>query len=139
MRLVVSVLVALMLSDTTQQDTRRERINKRDKRLEVAELVRQASNETHIFEVIFRANRVSGTHFVATSNYAYRHVTVNWIASLARHNLTKFVVLCLDEETLLFLASGGYLDHVALVPRDWFVYIYIYKVIWVGIFDGDFF
>jgi hypothetical protein len=84
------------------------------------EFLRQASNETHIFEVVFRENAISGTHLLATSNFAYRYLTLNWIVSLARQNLTQFVILCLDEETLLFLASRNYANHVALIPPVWY-------------------
>ena len=84
-----------------------------------SDFVEQSLNETHIFEVVFKENMIRGTHLLATSNYAYRHLTMNWIVSLVRQNLTKFVVLCLDEETLRYLVNHNYAKHVALIPREW--------------------
>lgn len=46
-------------------------------------------------------------------------MTLNWILSLKKINIDKFLILCLDQDLFNFLAHKGYLDNLFMVPSDW--------------------
>jgi hypothetical protein len=70
-------------------------------------------------DVVINRNKINGVVIVATSNYAFKDITLNWILSLKRNNYTGFVVLSFDERLAVFLAERGLENHVAIVPSGW--------------------
>jgi hypothetical protein len=81
--------------------------------------MQEIADEAFIFNSIIPGNKINGTVIVANSNYAFRTLTLNWIASLRRNNYDKFVVFSFDSQLAEFLAERGFQDNVAVVPAHW--------------------
>jgi hypothetical protein len=106
------------------ETTPRPRVKPNIKRIvmtskEKADFIKQARDDDYIWDVVMTENQINGATIITTANYAYRNMTLNFIVSLLRTNHTKFVIFCLDEDFLIFLAERGYRDHVVLMPRRW--------------------
>lgn len=48
-----------------------------------------------------------GFVILTAANYAYRGVLVNWMASLQKLRIDNYIVLCLDDQMVLFMARIG--------------------------------
>jgi hypothetical protein len=81
--------------------------------------IQQAQSEDYIFDTVLPNNAISGAVIITISNYGYKNMTLNWIASLLRTGHTKFVVFCYDTDLLISLAEIGFRANVALVPTSW--------------------
>jgi hypothetical protein len=57
---------------------------------------------------------------VTIAHHQTKEFVLNWIKSLHRCNLTKFVVLSHDLQLVEFLKETNYGSQVALVPRKWY-------------------
>jgi hypothetical protein len=58
-------------------------------------------------------------------------MTLNWILSLKKVNIDKFLILCLDQDLFNFLAHKGYMDNLFMVPSDWHQFkLTQYLVVW---------
>jgi hypothetical protein len=72
---------------------------------------------------ILNKNKINDSfNIISISNYGYRDFTLNWIFSLKRINLTKFVVFCFDNQLFDYLIKNGYKENVLMVPTDWIDY-----------------
>lgn len=57
---------------------------------------------------------------VAAANYGMRNHVYNWIESLKRTEVTKFIIFCLDDKLYEHLILAGYDRQVAKIPDTWF-------------------
>jgi hypothetical protein len=57
---------------------------------------------------------------VAAANYGMRNHVYNWIESLKRTEVTKFIIFCLDDKLYEHLVLAGYDRQVAKIPDTWF-------------------
>jgi hypothetical protein len=110
--------------DCDKSTTERARVKPNIKRIvmtskEKADFIKLARNDDYIWETAMTNNQINGATIITTANYAYRNMTLNFIVSLLRTNHTKFLIFCLDEDFLIFLAERGYKDHVVLMPKRW--------------------
>ena len=78
----------------------------------------KSHEETQILSVLNR-NKIENTFIVTVSNSGFRDLTLNWILSLKRINITKFVIFSFDEEFVDYLISKGYKDNVLNLPKSW--------------------
>ncbi len=76
-------------------------------------------NESYILRVALKRNQINGINIVALSNYAYRNMTLNWIASLIRNKYLKFLIFSYDQELAVYLAARGFQDRVVILPNEW--------------------
>jgi hypothetical protein len=86
---------------------------------ELSNFLANADQEGHIFGELMKQNEVKGCTIVALSTYSYRVTTLNWIASLLRHNYTRFVIFSYDTQLAAYLAERGFAANVAIVPKHW--------------------
>jgi hypothetical protein len=56
----------------------------------------------------------------AVANSGMSNYTLNWIESLKRCNITKFVLFAIDESLFQTLSNAGYQNNVVMIPKDWF-------------------
>ena len=78
----------------------------------------QNLTKENILEVMNR-NKYDGSCIVTISNYGFKNLTLNWIESLKRINLSKFVIFALDIDIVKLLSQKGYEDRIVLVPNNW--------------------
>ncbi|RNA06245.1 glycosyltransferase family 77 [Brachionus plicatilis] len=74
--------------------------------------------ENNILAVLNR-NKIQNMFIVTVSNYGFRDLTLNWIISLKRINITKFVIFSFDQDFVNYLISKGYKDNVLDLPKSW--------------------
>ncbi|RNA14220.1 glycosyltransferase family 77 [Brachionus plicatilis] len=84
-----------------------------------------SSEEHQILEVINK-NKINDMIIVTVSNYGFRDLTLNWILSLEKINIKKFVIFSFDKEFVDYLFSKGYKDNVVKIPKNW-IYLSVDK------------
>lgn len=58
-------------------------------------------------------------------------MTLNWILSLKKININRFLIICLDQDLFNFFAHKGFIDNLLLVPDDWHDYeVTKYFTVW---------
>ena len=71
-------------------------------------------------EEIIKSNLINNEVLVVTvSNNGYEETTLNWILSLKKIKINKFLVICLDQELANYLSHKGYIGNILLAPPDW--------------------
>ncbi|RUS20175.1 nucleotide-diphospho-sugar transferase-domain-containing protein [Endogone sp. FLAS-F59071] len=60
------------------------------------------------------------TLVTAVVNNGMIEYTFNWIASLNRTNVHKFVVFCIDSQAHQALVDAGYGQNAVLIPKSWY-------------------
>ncbi|KAI7857612.1 nucleotide-diphospho-sugar transferase-domain-containing protein [Circinella umbellata] len=56
---------------------------------------------------------------IATANYGMRDYTYNWIESLKKTGVDKFLVFCLDDKLYKHMVNAGYEQNAATIPASW--------------------
>ncbi|KAG2219572.1 hypothetical protein INT45_002530 [Circinella minor] len=56
---------------------------------------------------------------IATANYGMRDYTYNWIESLKKTGVDKFLVFCLDDKLYKHMVNAGYEENAATIPASW--------------------
>ncbi|KAI8584409.1 hypothetical protein K450DRAFT_219742 [Umbelopsis ramanniana AG] len=56
----------------------------------------------------------------AVANSGMANYTLNWIESLKRCDIDKFMVFAIDSELVETLSAAGYENNVIAIPDDWF-------------------
>jgi hypothetical protein len=94
-------------------------LNKTNQNSEInSELIRLLRSEAYIDRVI-KINSLNGAVIVTLSSFAYRNLTLNWIASLKRLGHIRCVVFCIDDDLALFLSERGLTNQIAILPKQW--------------------
>lgn len=56
---------------------------------------------------------------ISITNNGIVQLTLNFIASLRKHNYSKFLIFCLDQLSYTTLAEYDVLDHIVILPSSW--------------------
>ncbi len=59
------------------------------------------------FRELLRTNAIGDVVIVSATNFAYRYLTLNLIASLKRNEIDKFLIFCFDSQVYSFLSLKG--------------------------------
>jgi hypothetical protein len=65
-------------------------------------------------------DRKNNVLLTAVANSGMTNYTLNWIESLKRCNIDKFLVFAIDDKLVESLSEAGYGDKVVTIPDDWF-------------------
>ncbi|CAO3688738.1 unnamed protein product [Umbelopsis ramanniana] len=65
-------------------------------------------------------DRKNNVLLTAVANSGMTNYTLNWIESLKRCNIDKFLVFAIDDKLVETLSEAGYGDKVVTIPEDWF-------------------
>jgi hypothetical protein len=71
---------------------------------------------------IMNDNFIDYTTIITIGNYGFREFILNWILSLKKCHLNKFVVFSYDQSLVDYLTEKGYRDNVILVSSKWLNY-----------------
>jgi hypothetical protein len=118
--LSISSIVLLKLIFLSQREIRLECFNGQIAKQNVTEkFLKEIRSEEYIFETALKLNKIGGVNIVALSNYAYREITLNWIASLIKNDYYRFVIFSFDAELAVFLAERGFKRNAVILPKKW--------------------
>ncbi|RUS13095.1 nucleotide-diphospho-sugar transferase-domain-containing protein [Endogone sp. FLAS-F59071] len=73
-----------------------------------------------IMDAIKANTQSDGTLIVAVVNSGMVNYTLNWIASLQRTKVSKYLVFCIDSELYTVLKDAGESAHAVEVPASWY-------------------
>lgn len=73
-----------------------------------------------IMDVIEANTQSDGTLIVAVVNNGMANYTLNWIASLKRTKVSKYLVFCIDSGLHTILNEAGESAHAVEVPASWY-------------------
>jgi len=59
------------------------------------------------------------TLLIAVVNHGMLDYTLNWIESLKRTDISKYLVFAIDQDLVDALTEKGLADHVVLIPDEW--------------------
>ncbi|GAB5592590.1 hypothetical protein Unana1_07490 [Umbelopsis nana] len=59
------------------------------------------------------------TLLIAVVNHGMLEYTLNWIESLKRSDISKYLVFAIDQELVNAMTEFGLADHVVLIPDEW--------------------
>ncbi|KAG2185927.1 hypothetical protein INT43_002365 [Umbelopsis isabellina] len=59
------------------------------------------------------------TLLIAVVNHGMMEYILNWIESLRRSEITKYLVFAIDQDLVDAMTEAGLGDHVVLIPDDW--------------------
>lgn len=68
---------------------------------------------------LFENNKIRNTNLISATNYGFRDLTINWIKSLHRNNITKFIIFCFDLKVFEYLKENHFDSNIFLIPDEW--------------------
>jgi hypothetical protein len=71
---------------------------------------------------LMNKNKFNSKTIVSIASFHDRFLVQNWILSLKRIRLDKFVVICGDSQMLSFINDIGYENSTVLVPHEWLLH-----------------
>jgi hypothetical protein len=78
----------------------------------------RTTEDAVVGEVVAR-NTLDEVVVVTVANYGMREMVLNWIESLHRTGIQRFIVFCLDSKVHELLTAKGFAKNAVRIPQSW--------------------